>query len=80
MHHVNISSSENPIRITQFYSIYEDSGIIVLEDRTKRGLEVRERYLDPKYGAEGESGIIYDGRGTGHKWQLGGFSPNQYLS
>ena len=58
---------ENPIRITQFYSIYEDSGIFILEDRTKRGLEVRERYFDAKYGAECESGIIYDGRGTGHK-------------
>jgi hypothetical protein len=38
-----------------------------LEDRTKRGLEVRERYFDTKYGAECESGVIYNGRGTGHK-------------
>jgi hypothetical protein len=67
---VNISSSENPIKIAQFYSIYEDSGFLVLEDRTKRGLEVRERYFDTKYGADCESGIIYDGRGTGHKMAI----------
>jgi hypothetical protein len=46
-----------------------------LEDRTKRGLEVRERYFDTKYGAECESGIIYDGRGTGHKVAIRWFFP-----
>jgi hypothetical protein len=46
-----------------------------LEDRTKRGLEVREKYLDAKYGAECESGIIYDGRGTGHKVAIRWFFP-----
>jgi hypothetical protein len=38
-----------------------------LEDRTKRRLEVREKNFDTKYGAECESGVIYDGSGTGHK-------------
>jgi hypothetical protein len=46
-----------------------------LEDRTKRGLEVRERYVDGKYGAECESGIIYDGRGTRHKVAIRWFFP-----
>ena len=68
-------SSENLLRITQFYSIHEDPSIFILEDRTKRGLEVRERYFDTKYGAECESGIIYDGRGTGHKVAIRWFFP-----
>jgi len=38
-----------------------------VEDKTKLGLEVRERYLDPKYDADCEGGIIYDGGGRGHK-------------
>jgi hypothetical protein len=72
---VNNSSSENPIKIARFFSIYEDSGLLVLEDRTKRGLEVRERYFDTKYGADCESGITYDGRGTGHKVAIRWFFP-----
>jgi hypothetical protein len=46
-----------------------------LEDRTKRGLDVRERHFDTKYGAECESEIIYDGRGTGHKVGIRWFFP-----
>ncbi len=53
--------------MAQFYYIYDGSDSLVLEDKTKRGLEVIDRYFDSKYGAECEGGIIYDGRGTGHK-------------
>ena len=60
-------SYTNPIKSGRFYSIYEVSDQLVMEDLTKRGLEVRERYLDTKYGAECDRGIIYDGNGTGHK-------------
>ena len=38
-----------------------------MEDKTKIGLEVRERYFDAKYGTDCDSGIIYDGGGTGHR-------------
>ncbi|MFZ0648347.1 MAG: hypothetical protein WAM27_09015 [Nitrososphaeraceae archaeon] len=65
----------DPIKTAQFYSIYEVSDCLVLEDKTKRGLEVRDRYFDTKYGAECESGIIYDGRGTGHKVVIRWFFP-----
>jgi hypothetical protein len=61
------SSHTNPIKSGRFYSIYEVSDQLVMEDLTKRGLEVRERYFDTKYGAEGDSGIIYDGNGAGHR-------------
>jgi hypothetical protein len=38
-----------------------------MEDKTKSGLEIRDKYFDAKYGAECDSGIIYDGQGTGHR-------------
>jgi hypothetical protein len=38
-----------------------------MEDLIKRGLEIRDRYFDTKYGAECDSGIIYDGGGRGYK-------------
>ena len=38
-----------------------------MEDLSKRGLEVRDRYFDTNYGAECDSGIIYDGNGTGYR-------------
>jgi len=38
-----------------------------MEDKTKSGLEVKERYFDSKYETDCDSGIIYDGGGTGHR-------------
>jgi hypothetical protein len=60
-------SSSNLLKNGRFYSIYEASDYLVIEDLTKRGLEIRNRYFDTKYGAECDSGIIYDGGGTGYK-------------
>jgi hypothetical protein len=51
----------------QFYFIYDNRPDLVLEDKTKRGLEVRERGQDDKYGVEAETGVIYDMDGKGHK-------------
>src|SRR5215467_2957211 len=62
-----LSSSSNPIKSGRFYSIYEASDYLVMEDLTKRGLETSNRYFDTKYGAECDSGTIYDGGGTGYK-------------
>jgi hypothetical protein len=58
---------DNLVKKGQFYFIYDDHPDLVLEDKTKRGLEVRERALDDKYGVEAEKGIIYDMDGRGHK-------------
>lgn len=61
------SITTNLIRTGRFYSIFEMPDHLIMEDKTKCGLEVRERHFDPKYGAECDSGIIYDGGGTGYK-------------
>jgi len=57
----------NLIKKGQFYFIYEDAHDLVLEDKTKRGLEVREHILDEKYGVIADWGIIHDVDGIGHK-------------
>jgi hypothetical protein len=51
----------------QFYFIYDNRPDLVLEDKTKRGLEVRETVPDDKYGVEADKGVIYDIDGIGHK-------------
>ena len=60
-------STPEPIKKSQFYFIHDMADRFIMEDKSKLGLEVRERYLDPKYGTDCESDIIYDGGGTGHK-------------
>ena len=55
------------IKKGQFYFIYDRSPDLVLEDKTKRGLEVREHVLDEKYGVEADRGMIHDMDGIGHK-------------
>ena len=57
----------NLVKKGQFYFIYDSSPHLVLEDKTKRGLEVRERALDEKYGVEADRGMIHDMDGIGHK-------------
>ena len=52
----------------QFYFIFEgNESDLILEDKTKRGLEVKERSFDDKYGVESEKGIIHDVDGIGHR-------------
>lgn len=57
----------NLVKKGQFYFIYDRSLHFVLEDKTKRGLEVRERVMDEKYGVEADRGVIHDMDGIGHK-------------
>ena len=61
----------------QFYFIYDcdDDATITLEDKTKRGLEVRERSMDEKYGVEAEKGMIYDMDGVGHTVSIRWYFP-----
>jgi len=51
----------------KFYFIYNDNLNLVLEDKTKRGLEVRERNNDDKYNVDADKGMIHDMDGIGHK-------------
>jgi hypothetical protein len=57
----------NLIKKGQFYFIYGQGPTLVLEDKTKRGLEVRKNVLDEMFGVESDEGIIYDFEGKGHK-------------
>ena len=51
----------------KFYFIYDDNLNLVLDDKTKRGLEVRERNNDAKYNVDADKGMIHDIDGIGHK-------------
>jgi hypothetical protein len=65
----------------QFYEIYEaNDSDFVLEDKTKRGLEVREHSFDDKYGVESEKGMIYDIDGVGHQIGIRWYFPKAKYS
>ena len=57
----------NLIKKGRFYFIYDQHPNLILEDKTKRGLQARENGFDEKYGVQADKGIIYDLNGTGHK-------------
>lgn len=51
----------------EFFFIYDTDSTLLLEDKTKRGLNVIERSMDERFGVEAEKGMIYDMDGIGHK-------------
>ncbi len=55
------------IKKGKFYFIFEDSQFLILMDKTKRGLEVKDTIIDEKSKVISERGMIYDMEGTGHK-------------
>ena len=57
----------NLIKKGRFYFIYDNDLNFVLEDKTKRGLEVRENVFDEKLSVQADKGMIYDLNGIGHK-------------
>src|ERR687884_23245 len=61
------NNNNNLVKKGQFYFIYNNGQNLVLEDKTKRGLEVQEHILDQKYGVEADRGVIYDMDGIGHR-------------
>ncbi|NWG36221.1 MAG: hypothetical protein HXY31_01235 [Nitrososphaera sp.] len=63
-----------------FYFIYDRPPHYVMEDKTKRGLEVREHVVDKKYGVESDRGMIYDMDGIGHKVGIRWFFPKSQYS
>lgn len=61
-------SKNNPVlKKGIFYAILDGDKFFVMEDKTKRGLEVREKSPDEKYGVESDRGMIYDMDGIGHR-------------
>lgn len=70
----------NPVRKGQFYFIYDASPNLVLEDKTKRGLEIQQHVVDNKYGVEADEGIIHDMDGIGHKVGIRWYFPQSDYS
>ena len=62
-----------------FYFIKESGTHLIMEDKTKRGLTVKERSIDEKLNVEAEKGMIHDMDGIGHwvpiRWY---FPKNEY--
>ena len=57
----------NLVKKGKFYFIFEDSQFLILVDKTKRGLEVKDTINDKNSKVISERGMIYDMEGTGHK-------------
>ena len=73
-------SQELPILKKGIYYIIKDSkSDLIMEDKTKRGLTVKERSIDEKLNVEAEKGMIHDMDGIGHWVPIRWFFPkNQY--
>jgi hypothetical protein len=73
-------SQELPIlKKGSFYIIKESKDDLIMEDKTKRGLTVRERSVDEKLNVMAEKGMIHDMDGIGHWVPIRWFFPkNQY--
>jgi hypothetical protein len=67
----------NLLRKGKFYSILEDSKNLILEDKTKRGLEIKERIKNVENDVFFEKGMIYDMDGIGHKVNIRIFYPKE---
>ena len=62
-----------------FYIIKDGKDDLIMEDKTKRGLTVKERSIDEKLNVEAEKGMIHDMDGIGHWVPIRWFFPkNQY--
>ena len=62
-----------------FYIIKDGKADLIMEDKTKRGLTVKERSIDKKLNVEAEKGMIHDMNGIGHWVPIRWFFPkNQY--
>lgn len=49
-----------------FYYLKDGPNELILEDRTKRGLTVREQTMDETYNVLADKGMIHDMDGIGH--------------
>ena len=62
-----------------FYIIKDGKANLIMEDKTKRGLTVKERSIDEKLNVEAEKGMIHDMDGIGHWVPIRWFFPkSQY--
>ena len=49
-----------------FYFIKDGESDIIMEDKTKRGLEIKETSIDEKLNVKADKGMIHDMDGIGH--------------
>ena len=63
-----------------FYFIKDGNTDLIMEDKTKRGLTVRERSIDEKLKVEAEKGMIHDMDGIGHWVPIRWFFPKNNFS
>ncbi len=73
-------SQELPVLKKGIYYIIKDGKTdLIMEDKTKRGLTVKERSIDEKLNVEAEKGMIHDMDGIGHWVAIRWFFPkNKY--
>ncbi len=64
----------------KFFFIYEDLQNWILEDKTKRGLEVREKIPKEEKNILVDIGMIYDMDGNGHKVTIRSYYPKSEFS
>jgi len=62
-----MSQEQKLLKKGEFFFIYDTDSMLLLEDKTKRGLTVIERSIDEKFGTEAEKGMVHDMDGIGHK-------------
>jgi len=60
-----------------FYFIKDSENFLVMEDKTKRGLTVKEHSLDEKLQVEADKGMIHDMDGIGHWVSIRWFFPKE---
>ncbi len=71
-------SQELPIlKKGSFYTIRDAQDDIIMEDRTKRGLTVREKSLDEKLQVFADKGMIHDMDGIGHRVPIRWYFPKK---
>jgi hypothetical protein len=75
-----MQQQENLIKKGQFFFIYDCDLKFILEDKTKRGLEVRENVPDEGLGVLSDKGMIYDFDGVGHKVGIRWYFPKSEYS
>lgn len=69
-------SQELPvIKKGTFYFIKDGNTHLIVEDKTKRGLTVKERSLDEKTNVQADKGMIHDLDGIGHWVPIRWFFP-----
>lgn len=54
------------LKTGSFYYIKDSDAYFILEDKTKRGLTVKDTSIDEKFNVKADKGMIHDMDGIGH--------------